>query len=87
MLNTNSSVNTGCLKGAYKVNQASLRTVNVNQKHIFINFTLSNLKFEPWFVRIRQILIEIWLFEHEFQQRNFGQLRIFGGIKFAKKTV
>ena len=27
---------------------------------------------------IRQILIEIWLFEHEFQNRNFGQFRIFG---------
>ena len=29
------------------------------------------------------MLIEIRLFE--FQDRNFGQLRIFGGIKFAKK--
>ena len=30
---------------------------------------------------LSQILIEIWLSKHEFQNRNFSQLRIFGGIK------
>ena len=30
-------------------------------------------------------MIEIWLFEHDFQTRNFGQLQIFGGIKFVNK--
>ena len=49
------------------------------------NSTPSKLDFEFSFVGICQTLIEIWLFEHEFQNRNFGKLRIFGGIKFASK--
>ena len=32
------------------------------------------LKFEPSFVEIHQVLREIWLFEHEFQARNLGQV-------------
>ena len=32
-----------------------------------------------------QVLIEIWLFEHEFQSTNFGQFRTFWGIKFGIK--
>ena len=30
--------------------------------------------FKPLFVGIHQVLREIWLFEHKFQARNFGQL-------------
>ena len=37
------------------------------------------------FVGIHEVLGEIWLFEHEFQARDFGQLWVFGGIKFASK--
>ena len=33
------------------------------------------------------MLREIWLFEHELQARNFGQPRIFGGIKLINITV
>ena len=32
-----------------------------------------NLNFEPSFVGIYQVLKDIWLFEHEFQDRHFGQ--------------
>ena len=31
--------------------------------------------------------MEIWLFEYEFQNKNFGPFKIFGGIKFAKKLL
>ena len=34
----------------------------------------SNLSFEPSFVGIYQVLTETWLFENEFQARNFAQL-------------
>ena len=44
-----------------------------------------NLNFEHSFVGIHQVLREIWLFEHEFQTRNFGQLRNFGSIRFVNK--
>ena len=54
---------------------------------LFLNFIQSDVNFEPSFVRIRQVLREIWLFEHEFLARNFGQFRIFGGIKFVNKLV
>ena len=43
------------------------------------------LNFEPSIVGIHLGLIEIWLYEHEFRNRNFGQFRIFGGIKFVNK--
>ena len=34
---------------------------------------------------MHQVLREMWLFENEFQTSNFGQLRIFGGIKLVNK--
>ena len=52
---------------------------------LFLHFTQSNVNFEPSFVEIHQVLREPWHFEHEFQARNFGQLWIFVGIKFANK--
>ena len=45
----------------------------------------SQVNFEPSFVGMGQILIEIRLFKHEFENRNFGQLEILGDIKFANK--
>ena len=41
---------------------------------LFSNFTQFNLNFESSFAGIHQVLREIWLFQHEFQARNFGQL-------------
>ena len=41
---------------------------------LFLNSIQSDINFEPSFVGIYQALREIWLFEHEFQARNFGQL-------------
>ena len=41
---------------------------------VFLNAIQSDLNFEPSFVGIHQVLKEIWLFEHEFQAINFGQL-------------
>ena len=54
---------------------------------LFSNCIQSNVEFEPSFNRICQVVIEIWLFEYEFQHRNFGQLQILGGIKFANKLL
>ena len=48
-------------------------------------FKQPNLNFEHSFVRIHKVLREMWLFEHEFQSRNFGKLRILGGIRFVNK--
>ena len=31
------------------------------------------------------VMIKIWLFEHKFQHRNFGQLRIVWAVKLASK--
>ena len=53
--------------------------------YLFLDFAQSNIDFEHSFVEIHQVLREIWLIEHEFQARNFGQPRIFGGIKFVNK--
>ena len=52
---------------------------------LFSDSKQSNLNFEHLCVGIHQVLREIWLFEHEFQTRNFGQLRIFGSIRFVNK--
>ena len=52
---------------------------------LLLDSTQSNLNFEPSFVAILQVLREKWLFEHEFQARNFDQIWIFGGIKFVNK--
>ena len=60
---------------------------SVNYIKLFLNSTLFNLNFQPSFVGILQTLIEIWLFEHEFQNENFGQLLILRGIKFANKLL
>ena len=61
--------------------------MSISDVKLFFNSTLSNLKFEPLFVGIHQILIEIWLFEHEFQDTNFDEFLIFGGIKFFNKLL
>ena len=74
-------------KKLYEGNQTSLRIVNftVNKIEPFPDSTPSNFNFEPSLVGIRHILIEIWLVEHEIQNRDFGQLRILMGVKFANK--
>ena len=54
---------------------------------LFSNCTHSNLDFQLSFNSICQELIEIWLFEHEFQHRNFDQLRILGESKFSNKLL
>ena len=77
----------GASKKAYKVNQAYLQIDNVNQKYLTILKFYTNLKFELSFARTHPVLREIWLFEHEFQARNFGQFRIFRGIKICQQTV
>ena len=41
---------------------------------LFLTPEESNLSFEPSSVGTHQVLREIWLFEHEFQARNFSQL-------------
>ena len=51
----------------------------------FLDSTQSDLDFMSSFVGIHQVLREVWLFEHEFQARNLGQLSILGGIKFVNK--
>ena len=57
----------------------------MNNMKLFLDFKQSNLNFEPSFVGSNHVLREIWLFEHKFRARNFGQSRIFGGIKSATK--
>ena len=39
-----------------------------------VQFSTVQLNSKPSFVRIHQVLGEIWLFEHKFQARNLGQL-------------
>ena len=58
---------------------------SINNMWLFLNFTQCSLNFEPSFVRIHQVLKDIWLFEHKFQARNFDQLPTFGGIKLLNK--
>ena len=41
---------------------------------LMLDFAQSNLNLVASFVEIYQVLREIWLFEHEFQTRNFWQL-------------
>ena len=60
-------------------------TALINDIKLCLASKQSNLNFDPSFVGIHQVLREIWLFEHEFQATNCGQLRIFGGIKFVKE--
>ena len=50
---------------------------------LFLAFTQFILNFESSFAGIREVLRVIWLFEHKFQARKFGQLWIFGSIKFV----
>ena len=52
---------------------------------LFLDFTQSNLNFERSFVTIHQVLRKIWLFENEFQARNFGQR--FWGYQICQQTV
>ena len=58
---------------------------SANNALLFLYSTQSNLNFQASFVGIRHVLREMLVFEHEFQARNFGQLSIFGGIKFVMK--
>ena len=52
---------------------------------LFLDSKQSNLNFELSFVGIHKVLRGIWLFEQEFQTRNFGKLQILGGIRFVNK--
>ena len=80
---------TRCLKKKYtKLVKRNLKLIRlINNMLPFSNFTQSNLNFEPSFVRICQVLTEIWPFLNEFENENFGQLRIFGSVKFANKLL
>ena len=51
--------------------------------YLFLSSTQYNLNFEPLLVGIQQVLREIWLFEREFQARNFGQRLIFWGYQIC----
>ena len=58
-----------------KLIKRNLRLItSINNMELYADSTLSNLKFDPSFAGIHQVLREIWLFEHKFQARNFGQL-------------
>ena len=46
----------------------------INNMKLFLDSTQSNLNFEPLFAAIHEVSRKIWLFEHKFQARNFGQL-------------
>ena len=48
--------------------------MSINNRLLFLDCTQFHLNFEPSVVVIYQVLREIWLFEHEFQARKFGQL-------------
>ena len=39
-----------------------------------LDSTQSSLNFEPSFTGIHELLRGVWLFEHKFQTKNFGQL-------------
>ena len=59
----------------YKVYKCNLKFITlINNMQLYLDFTKSNLNFEPSFLGIHQVLREIWLFEHKLQGRNFGQL-------------
>ena len=47
---------------------------SINNMRLLLDFTQPNLNFEPLFAAIHEVLREIWLFEHKFHARNFGQL-------------
>ena len=55
--------------------------------YLFLDFTQSNLNFEPSFVGIDQVLREIWLSEHEFHTTNFGQLSNFETSGIVSKNL
>ena len=52
---------------------------SIDNKYLFLYFKQPNLIFDPSFVGIHLVLIEICPFEHEFQNSNLGQLQISGG--------
>ena len=58
---------------------------SINYVQLFLDCIQSNFDFKPSFDEIYQVLREIWLFEHEFQATNFGQLPSFGSIKFVNQ--
>ena len=49
--------------------------MSINNMELFLDFTKPKLNFELTFVGIQQVLIEIWLCKHEFQNISFGQFR------------
>ena len=66
----------------YRVSKKYAKLVKRNLKLVrliynmllFFNFAQSNLNFELLCVGIHQVLKDKWLFEHQFQVRNFCQL-------------
>ena len=48
--------------------------MSINNMQLFLGSTQSNLNSELSFAGISEVLREIWLSEHKFQGRNFGQL-------------
>ena len=68
----------GCLKRYTKLIKLNLKLItSIINMYLFLSSTQYNLNFEPLLVGIQQVLREIWLFEREFQARNFGQRLIF----------
>ena len=67
---------TGFLKEKYaKLIKRNLKLItSINNMQLFLDGTQFDLNFESSFVGIHQVLREMWLFEHELQTRNFGQL-------------
>ena len=58
-------------------------TTLISNMKLFSDSAQSKLNFESSFVGIHEVMRETWLFEYKFQDRNFGQLLIFWGIKFV----
>ena len=59
---------TECLIKKYtKLIKLNLKLICLtNNMQLVLDSTQSNLNFESSFVRIHQVLVEIWLFKHEF---------------------
>ena len=60
----------GVLKKYTKLIESNLNLVmSINNMLLLLDFSQSNLNFEPSFVEVHQVLREMWLLEHEFQAR------------------
>ena len=70
-------LHTECIKKMYtKLIKPNLKLITLicDDMWPFSDSTQSDLNSVPSFVGICQVLGEMWLFEHKFQVRKFGQL-------------